>query len=211
MTIATREKLTVTIDALSPTGALPDDSALGSLGSGYGPNINPGVSWSPGPAGTKSYALLVIDEDVPADLSMVNTPGVVIAEHAPRQPFHHLVLVDVPPSVTRLATGGDSQGVTPGGKPLGPTPHGVRGQNDYARFFNANPETTGPWGGYDGPCPPVNDARVHRYAFRVFALDVPSLGLSGPFDGRAVQAALAGHTLALGEAIGTFTLNPALR
>ncbi|HSK39697.1 MAG TPA: YbhB/YbcL family Raf kinase inhibitor-like protein [Arenibaculum sp.] len=204
------ERLDVTLDGLSSAGALPDESAYCSP-TGYGPNASPGISWSPGPEGTRSYALLMVDPDVPADLSAVNQPDVVIPEDAPRQSFIHWVLIDMPPSATGLPAGTDSRGVTPKGKPFGAVAHGVRGVNDYARFFNGNPDTAGPYGGYDGPCPPGNDGRLHRYVFRVYALDVPSLGLSGPFDGRAVEQAVAGHVLAQGEAVGTYTLNPAMR
>lgn len=203
------ERLDVALEGLSSTGALPDESAYCSP-AGQGPNVSPGISWSPGPEGTRSYALLMVDPDVPADLSAVNKPDVVIPEDAPRQSFIHWVLIDMPPSATGLPAGTDSRGVTPKGKPLGPTGHGVRGVNDYARFFNGNPDTAGPYGGYDGPCPPGNDDRLHRYVFRVYALDAPSLGLSGAFDGRAVEQAMAGHVLAQGEAVGTYTLNPAM-
>lgn len=204
------ERLDVTIEGLSPDGRLPDAAAYCGAG-GYGPNVSPGVSWSPGPDGTRSYAVLMVDPDVPADLSVVNKPDVTIPEDAPRQTFVHWVLVDLPPSVTALAAGADGEGVTPGGKPFGTTANGVRGVNDYALFFNGNPDTAGPYGGYDGPCPPGNDARVHGYAVRVYALDVPALGLSGAFDGRAAEKAMEGRILAVGEAVGTYTLNPALQ
>jgi hypothetical protein len=204
------ERLDVTIEGLSADGRLPDDAAYCGAG-GYGPNVSPGISWSAGPAGTRSYAVLMVDPDVPADLSNVNDPDVAIPEDAPRQTFVHWVLVDLPPSVTALPAGADGEGVTPRGKPFGATANGVRGVNDYARFFNADPDTAGPYGGYDGPCPPSNDARMHGYAVRVYALDVPTLGLSGAFDGREAEKAMEGRVLAVGEAVGTYTLNPALR
>jgi phosphatidylethanolamine-binding protein (PEBP) family uncharacterized protein len=69
----------------------------------------------------------------------------------------------------------------------------------------------GQYGGYDGPCPPWNDEIIHHYHFAVFALDIPSLGLSGTFGGPEVLAAMKGHVLAEGEWIGTYTLNPAMR
>lgn len=203
-------RMDVTLEGLSPDGRLPDAAAYCGPG-GYGPNVSPGLSWSPGPAGTRSYAVLMVDPDVPMDLSNVNNPDVEIPEDAPRQTFVHWVLVDVAPTTTALPAGADGEGVTPRGKPFGPTANGVRGVNDYARFFNANPDTASPYGGYDGPCPPTNDARMHGYAVRVYALDVPTLGLSGPFDGRDVEKAMEGRVLAMGEAVGTYTLNPALR
>ena len=62
----------------------------------------------------------------------------------------------------------------------------------------------------NGRCPPWNDERLHHYHFRVYALDVDSLAVSGDFDGRAVEAAMAGHILDWAELTGTYTLNPAV-
>ena len=42
----------------------------------------------------------------------------------------------------------------------------------------------------------------------VYALDVPSLGLSGTFGGAEVAQAIQGHVLAQGEVVGLDTLNP---
>jgi Raf kinase inhibitor-like YbhB/YbcL family protein len=72
-------------------------------------------------------------------------------------------------------------------------------------------DMAGQYGGYDGPCPPWNDERAHRYTFKVYALDVPSLNLSGAFTGPEAEAAMQGHVLAEGEAVGLYTLNPDLR
>ena len=46
---------------------------------------------------------------------------------------------------------------------------------------------SGDYFGYDGPCPPWNDALVHRYVFTLYALDVATLGLQGPFTGCAAR------------------------
>jgi len=64
--------------------------------------------------------------------------------------------------------------------------------------------------GYDGPYPPFNDERVHRYFFRVFALDVAQLALPTPFTAADVLHAMHGHVLAEASLHGTYTLNPAL-
>jgi hypothetical protein len=64
--------------------------------------------------------------------------------------------------------------VTPGGKsgPLVPftikngTEHQLRqGVNDYTGWFANDPDMAGEYYGYDGPCPPWNDERVHTYVF----------------------------------------------
>ena len=85
---------------------------------------------------------------------------------------------------------------------------GVRGVNDYTKWFASDPEMKGDYGGYDGPCPPWNDSILHHYHFIVYALDVPSLALSGRFTGADAEKAMAGHVLARGEVMGTYTLSP---
>jgi phosphatidylethanolamine-binding protein (PEBP) family uncharacterized protein len=202
--------LTVTLEGLTPAGNLPISTAFcRPKGSGLTPHDqSPGLHWSPGPAGTKSYVVISVDPDVTADLSLMNKPGVTIPVDAPRQKIYHWELIDIAPTVTRLAPGADGDGFVPGGKPIGATALGVRGTNDYWPLFNKNPNMPpamkGPYGGFDGPCPPANDALVHTYRFQVYALDVPSLGLSGQFVAPADFAAMQGHVLATGEAAATF-------
>jgi len=88
------------------------------------------------------------------------------------------VLVDIPASTTELPEGVDSDGVTPHGKPPSLTDHGVRGTNDYTSWFAGDADMEGTYAGYGGPGPPWNDERVHRYHFTVYALNVPTMGLS---------------------------------
>lgn len=179
--------------------------------SAIGPDISPAIRWQSGPAGTKSYALLLVDPDVPADLSALNKDGVTIAADAPRQEFVHWVLADIPAGVTGLAEGLEGRGMLPGGKPARLTDHGRRGANDYGRFFAGDPQLAGVYGGYDGPCPPWNDLRVHTYRLTVYALDTERLVLPDGFDGRALIAAISGHVTAQGAAEARYTLNSALR
>jgi Raf kinase inhibitor-like YbhB/YbcL family protein len=143
--------------------------------------------------------LILTDLDAPADLSLMNKPGVVITPDTPRAPLIHWVLVDIPASLTHLERGAESQGFVPGPRPVGPTDHGVRGANVYSGFYPKDSPLAGPRGGYDGPCPPKNDLKAHRYVTRVYALDIKSLGLFGGFFGEAAQERLAGHVLAVGE------------
>ncbi len=203
--------LQVQLEGLTPSGNLPISSAFCMpKGSGLTPqDKSPGLRWSPGPAGTQSYAVIMVDPDVTADLSLMNKPGVTIPADAPRQKIYHWELVDIPPTVTELAPGIDGDGYVPGGKPVGPGKVGVRGTNDYWYLFNNNPHMpaslAGPYAAYDGPCPPSNDDLVHTYHFIVYALDVPSLHLSGQFFTPAVLKAIDGHVLAQGEAAAKFT------
>jgi Raf kinase inhibitor-like YbhB/YbcL family protein len=81
--------------------------------------------------------------------------------------------------------------------------------NDYTAFM-AGSEMAGDYFGYDGPCPPWNDKRLHHYVFTVYALDVESLDLPERFDGREALAAMRGHVLAEAGITGTYSLHPDL-
>lgn len=207
--------LNMTIDAWPNGGPIPDAHAfcvpapVGHVAPGR--NRNPEVRWSAGPSGTKSFALICHDPDVPSRGDDVNQEGKIVSARLPRVVFHHWVLVDIPAVARQVPGGADSDGVTPRGKPPGRTPHGVRGLNDYTGWFASDPEMSGDYAGYDGPCPPWNDEIVHHYHFTLHALDVESLGLGGRFTARDARQAMEGHVLAEEEWIGTYTLNPSLR
>jgi len=203
--------LTVKVTNLTPAGDLPLSSAFCMPpGSSAKPeDKSPGLDWSAGPAGTKSYVVIMIDPDVPTDLSLLNKPGVTIAVDSPRMDIYHWVLINIPPTTHQLQPGADGDHFVPGGKPIGATEIGVRGTNDYWPYFNVRPTAPasmkGPYGGYDGPCPPTNDLRVHNYKFQVFALDVATLPLTGQFFAPAALKAMAGHVIAEGEADAKFS------
>ena len=208
-------KLNVAVDAWNDGDPIPEEYGFcAPADEGYvtmGPNRSPAIRWSGAPDGTRSYAVVCNDPDAPSVADDVNQEGRTIPADLPRVDFCHWVLVDVPAGVTALEEGADSDGVTPGGKPPGPTAHGVRGINRYTEWFAGDEGMAGDYGGYDGPCPPWNDAVVHRYVFTVYALDVETLGLSGTFGRDEALAAMEGHVLAEGSWTGTYTLNPDLR
>ena len=54
----------------------------------------------------------------------------------------------------------------------------------------------GTYFGYDGPAPPWNDERLHRYFFQIYALDVDRCPVEGEFTARDVMASIEGHILA---------------
>jgi len=56
---------------------------------------------------------------------------------------------------------------------------------------------------YGGPCPPRGKG-AHRYFFRLFALDVPSLGLPPEIDRSLLDEALRGHVIAEAEYMGRY-------
>ncbi|GAA5126366.1 YbhB/YbcL family Raf kinase inhibitor-like protein [Alloalcanivorax gelatiniphagus] len=169
-------------------------------------NRNPQVTWEDAPEGTRSFAVVVVDPDVPSDASNVNQEGKTLDEEMPRVDFYHWLLVDIPAEVGEIAEGEDSDGVTPRGKSTGQVKKGVRGANDYTDFMAGDPDMKGVYGGYDGPCPPWNDERLHHYTFTVYALDVPTLGLDGDFRGPDVMKAMEGHILDRASVTGTYTL-----
>ncbi len=176
-----------------------------------GPNRNPELAWEGAPEGTRSFVVLMFDPDVPSVADDVNQEGRMVALGLPRVDFYHWLLIDIPASTTGIAEAADSDGVTPKGKPVGPGPVGLRGVNDYTGFMAGDADMAGVYGGYDGPCPPWNDERLHHYHFEVHALDVETLGLTGEFGGEDVRKAMAGHVLASARVTGTYTLNPDLR
>jgi len=175
------------------------------------PNRSPHLSWSGAPEGTKSFALIVHDPDVPSVPDDVNQEGRTIPRDLPRVDFTHWLLVDIPLSVNELPAGCESDGVTPRGKTPGKTGYGVRGVNDYTAWFAGDEEMKGDYAGYDGPCPPWNDERLHHYHFTLYALDTPSLNLEGSFGGEKAKRAMEGHILAEAKWVGTYTLNPAVK
>lgn len=98
---------------------------------------------------------------------------------APRKVFVHWIAVGIPPEVTEIPAGGE-------------LPEGaVHGMNDFGDD------------GWGGPNPPNG---LHRYFFRVFALDnrPHKPGMTKP----ELMSAIKGHILARGEMIGTYDKNP---
>lgn len=174
-------------------------------------NRNPHLAWADVPAGTRSFVVLAVDPDAPTQPDDVNQEGREVPADLPRADFYHWVLVDVAPTVQELPEGSYSNGITPRGK-AGPLAlDGTRqGLNGYTDWFASDADMNGDYFGYDGPCPPWNDALVHRYVFTVYALDVAELGITGRFTGPQVAAALKDHVLGQASITGTYTLNPRL-
>ncbi|GLQ05582.1 YbhB/YbcL family Raf kinase inhibitor-like protein [Sneathiella chinensis] len=171
-------------------------------------NLNPAISWSGAPEGTRSFAIICHDPDVPSAGDDVNQEGKTVPASLPRVDFYHWVLVDIDASRTQIAEGEDSNGITPKGKAPGKQAHGTTGINNYTDWFAGDADMGGNYGGYDGPCPPWNDSIKHHYVFTVYALDVDTLGLTGNFGGPEALAAMQGHILAQGTCVGTYSLNP---
>jgi Raf kinase inhibitor-like YbhB/YbcL family protein len=174
-------------------------------------NFNPQFSWDEVPDGTQSFALLCVDPDVPSKPDDVNQEGREVPADLARVDFFHWVLVDLPANMREIEEGAFSNGITPRGKGGPLAPHEARqGINDYTSWFAADRDMNGDYFGYDGPCPPWNDARVHRYIFTLYALSTPRVEVEGTFNGKQVLGAIQGKILAQASLTGTYTLNPAL-
>jgi len=172
-------------------------------------NVSPHLAWDGVPEGTRSFAVVCVDPDVPSQADDVNTEGRTLPTAMPRVDFFHWVMVDVPADLKVLESGECSDGVTPGGKQNPPGPSGVRqGLNNYTQFLAGDDDLEGRYFGYDGPCPPWNDERLHHYHFTVYALDVEKLDLPAEFDGPSALEAMQDHILDQATITGTYTLNP---
>lgn len=194
-------------DGFDSGHAIPAEFALGAP-DGFGDNRNPHLVWTDVPDGTRSFALLCIDTDAPTDPTLAGKDDVEILVTHPRGDFVHWAMADIAADVREIAAGSCSDGVDKGGKrgPTGPT--GARqGLNDYTGWFAGDADMGGEYFGYDGPYPPANDLRPHRYFFRLFALDVDTLALPRKFTAADVFHAMHGHVLTEASTYGTYSLH----
>lgn len=202
--------------SLSKSGVIPGRCAFAVQSpSGHirlSSNRNPHLAWKGAPAKTQSFVLACIDVDVPTSGENVNREGLVVPASLPRTEFVHWLMINIPPDVTEIAEGEFSDRVVAHGKQQPAGPEGsVQGVNDYTSWFAGDASMEGRYLGYDGPCPPWNDAIPHRYRFKLFACDLPTLPLAAGFTVAELRAALAGHVLARDVVVGRYTLNPAIR
>ena len=204
------KQLQVEIDGWNDGERIPERFAMGKPGdpAQMSDNVSPAIRWSGAPEGTRSFAIIMSDPDVPSVGDDVNQADREVPADLPRVPFSHWVLIDLPASVSEIAEAAASSGVTPKGKDVGPSLGGIAGANDYTGWFDGDPDMGGVYGGYDGPFPPWNDSIIHHYNFEVFALDVESLGIDGAdLTRQSALDAMDGHVLASGVYSGTYWLN----
>jgi Raf kinase inhibitor-like YbhB/YbcL family protein len=93
---------------------------------------------------------------------------------APRRLFTHWLVWNIPPQTNSIAEGGALKG--------------VHGTNDFGKSA------------YSGPCPP---SVIHRYSFKIFALD-RELDLSSGAKRSEMDAAIKGHVITQGELMGRY-------
>ncbi len=179
-------------------------------GATFSDNISPHLAWSEVPAGTRSFALICHDFDVPSRSDDLNQPDREVPADLARVDFFHWVMADLPRGLSELREGQFSSRFTPHGKP-GPAvpelPGARHGLNDYTTWFAGNPDMAGHYFGYDGPFPPFNDSLIHHYVFTVYALSIDRVPIEGQFTGAQVRAAIYPHILAEAMHSGTYTLN----
>ncbi len=197
-------------ESFAPGKTIPAEFAMGAPG-GFGGNRNPQLHWDKVPGDTRSFVLLCIDTDGPTDPATVGRDDMQIPVEQPRTEFVHWTMIDLPADQRSIPAGSCSAGISARGKHAPPGPHGTRqGLNDYTGWFAGNADMAGDYLGYDGPYPPPNDLRVHRYFFRLFALDCERLPVPERFTAADVFHAMHGHVLAEAAVWGTYSLNPGI-
>jgi Raf kinase inhibitor-like YbhB/YbcL family protein len=153
------ETITVTIGGLD-AGRFANAQVFSGFGC-TGDNRSPELSWTAGPEGTQSYAIIMHDPDAPTGVG-----------------FFHWIVLDVPVGTTHFA---ENETLA---API------VQGHTDFGTST------------YGGPCPPPGTP--HRYEITVYALDVPSVGLTSDASGALARFAIRSHTLAIGRATATY-------
>jgi Raf kinase inhibitor-like YbhB/YbcL family protein len=203
----------ITTTSFAEGGVIPERCALAKhhpeTRVTFAGNANPHLEWTGAPEGTRSFAIIAHDYDVPSRGDDVNQPDREVPSELPRVDFFHWVLIDLPPTRTSISEGEFAEGVVAGGRDAATT-EGRQGLNDFTGWFAGDPEMGGDYFGYDGPAPPWNDSVVHRYRFTVYALDVDRLEVPAVFTGQDVRDAMEGHVLDEAFVEGTYTQNPRL-
>lgn len=190
---------------------IPAEFAMGTT-DGFGGNRNPHLAWTDVPDGTQSFVLLCIDTDAPTDPALAGRDDIEIPVTHPRGEFVHWVMVDLAADLRAITAGSCSDGITAAGKQQPQGPHGARqGLNDYTGWFAGDADMGGDYFGYDGPYPPANDLRLHRYFFRLFALDIEKLDVPARFTAADGFAAMRGHVLAEAATWGSYSLHPGVK
>jgi Raf kinase inhibitor-like YbhB/YbcL family protein len=127
-------------------------------------------------------------DDVSPEIKIDNVPtnakSLVLINDDPDAPmgtWDHWILFNIPPNYTAI-------------------PEGIKPEKE---FSNGMRHGLNSWGkvGYGGPCPPSG---VHRYYFKVYALDVV-LDLPPGVSKSKLLKAMEGHIIAKGELMGKYS------
>ena len=125
-------------DSFEHRGRIPADFAMGAA-DGFGGNRNPHLAWDGVPEGTKSFALLCIDPDVPTVAAMVGRADVQIPVEQLRTDFVHWAMADIAADVREIAAGSCSDGPVVRGKQAPAGPAGARQGRLKARYAPPRP------------------------------------------------------------------------
>ena len=135
-----------------------------------GQNRSPHLRWSGAPEGTRSFAISVVDPDVPADRTRMGVEGLSLGDSEPRVRFAHWLVADIAAEVHEVPEGADGDGFVAHGKPPGPTSvGGISGANGYRGLFEGNAELEGTYGGWGRSVPSLERrarASVHHDGVR---------------------------------------------
>src|SRR3546814_16405727 len=106
--------------SFSDIESIPDRYAFGKIDPqshvALAENFNPQFSWDDVPEGTRSFALICHDPDVPSQPDDVNQEGRSVPADLPRVDFFHWVLIDLAAATREQEAGDFSNGITPPGK-----------------------------------------------------------------------------------------------
>ena len=113
-----------------------------------------------------------------------NTKSFVLIVDDPDAPigiFTHWVVYDIPANINHLEENFPKKAVVNGIK---------QGINDFGNIW------------YGGPCPPPG--KPHRYFFKIYALDIPTLNLPAGATKEQVEQKMLNHIIAQGKLIGLY-------
>jgi Raf kinase inhibitor-like YbhB/YbcL family protein len=167
--------------SVDQNGLLEGDCAFCDMsveGYGKGKNLSPHLLWGNAPEGTKTFALLCVDIDVPTDFTYANKAGVFIEATQERKNFIHWMVGNIPQNINELPKGFMNRDSISTDLTSLNLNHNdlVLGLTDYnSRFGN---KAIGYW----GPCGPTNDLRLHRYIFKIYALSTERLSLEPGYN-----------------------------
>ncbi|GAB4097875.1 YbhB/YbcL family Raf kinase inhibitor-like protein [Sinomonas halotolerans] len=156
----------VTSQDLADGAQLPAAQTSAHFGVPGGQDLSPQLAWSGAPAGTRSFAVTVMDPD------------------APRGAFCHWAVVNIPLEVDSLpeGAGGAPDGMGPSGDEAGLPVGSVELVNDAG------------FAGFVGGAPPRGSG-PHRYIATVHALDVPQLPATPRTHGAKALKDIAAHEI----------------
>jgi Raf kinase inhibitor-like YbhB/YbcL family protein len=160
--------LEVISNAFTSSTSLPSKYTCDGLG------VNPQLSWSDVPVGTKSFVLIVDDPDAQTKVLDLKTN-----KQSAIYFWTHWVLYNIPPDLTLI----NENAIISSTMDVG--------VNSWARKE------------YGAPCPPLGSG-IHHYYFKLYALDTMLDNLNNNVTKQDLQQAMQQHLLGKAELIGLY-------